>query len=242
MSVDFRGCPAPLVFHDYGHNRVHKDGLRSGRFQAGQGKEKDNQKDKVPRDPADAAGGVQEAGRPEEKQGGEGRKKEEQKMRVTTMMRDHIRDLVMKKVQDRLAKAEKAHDDQETKDKQALDAVREYAASLIPAMTEKVVAFAKKQGLTMFKHPWNRLSGEKEDEDPNYAFLVAVDDDDFEETNTYSTNKSPERKMRQELKEEPKRIRQAVEKAANAIVFSLELGKVKKAELEKLIESTEVEL
>lgn len=160
-------------------------------------------------------------------------------MRVTTMMRDHIRDLVMKKVQDKLAKAEKAHDDQATKDKQALDAVREYTASLIPAMTEKVVAFAKKQGLTMFKHPWNRF--DEKDEDPNYAFSVAVDDD-FEETNTYSINKSPKRKMRQELKEEPKRIRQAVEKAANAIVFSLELGKVKKAELEELIESTEVEL
>ncbi len=161
-------------------------------------------------------------------------------MRVTTMMRDHVRDLVMKKVQDRLEKAENAYDDQATKDKQALDAVREYAASLIPAMTEKVAAFAKKQGLTMFKHPWN-WSGEK-DEDPNYAFSVAVDHDDFEETNTYSNNKSPKRKMRQELEAEPKRIRQAVEKAANSIVFSLELGKVKKAELEELIESTEVEL
>jgi hypothetical protein len=69
-----------------------------------------------------------------------------------------------------------------------------------------------------------------------------VDSYDFEETNQQDNNMSAARNMRKELEEEPKRINKAVDKATNAIVFSLELGKVKKAELEELIESTEVEL
>ena len=65
---------------------------------------------------------------------------------------------------------------------------------------------------------------------------------DFEELNPYDHNTSAARKARKELEEEPKRIRAAVGKAVNAIVFSLELGMVRKAELEELIKSTEVKL
>ena len=160
-------------------------------------------------------------------------------MRVTNSMKDYIHECVEKKVADRLAAAEKAKKDQDTKDSLALKAVEDYAKSLIPEATKKVVAFAKKQGLTWFEHKpsWRGI-----EENVNVALSECVSSDDFEETTSYDCNTSAARKMRKELEDEPKRIRKAVDKATNAIVFSLELGKVRKAELEELIASTEVEL
>ena len=161
-------------------------------------------------------------------------------MRVTNAMKEYIHECVEKKVANKLAAAEKAKKDQIEKDSKAVAAVEEYAKSLIPDVTKKVAAFAKKQGLTWLGHPidWHGVN-EKVD---NQALSECVDSNDFEETNTYDGNESPKRKMRKELEQEPKRIRKAVDKATNAIVFSLELGKVKKAELEDLIAQTEVEL
>jgi hypothetical protein len=155
-------------------------------------------------------------------------------------MKDYIRDYMKKKVADKLAVAEKAKRDQFEKDSKAVKAVKEYAESLIPEATKKVVAFAKEQGLTWFEYKpaWNCLSSKP----VNVAFSATVDSYDFEETNQQDNNMSAARNMRKELEEEPKRINKAVDKATNAIVFSLELGKVKKAELEELIESTEVEI
>ena len=160
-------------------------------------------------------------------------------MRVTCAMKDYIHDCVEKKVADRLAAAKKAHEEQVRRDDKAVEAVAAYAKSLVPAMTEKVVAFAKKQGLTWLEHPinWGGIS-----EDVNQAFSAIVSSNDFGETNSYDANESPERKVRKEIEKEPDRIGKAVEKATNAIVFALELGKVKKAELEELIAGTEVEL
>ena len=160
-------------------------------------------------------------------------------MRVTKDMKGYIHDCVEKKVADRLAAAKKAHEEQVRRDDKAVEAVAAYAKSLVPGMTEKVVAFAKKQGLTWLEHPitWGGV-----EESVNQAFSAIVSSNDFGETNSYDANESPERKMRRKLEKEPGRINKAVEKATNAIVFSLELGKVKKAELEELIASTEVEL
>ena len=160
-------------------------------------------------------------------------------MRVTNSMKDYIHECVEKKVADKLAAAEKAKKDQEVRDQKALEAVEDYAKSLISEATKKVAAFAKRQGLTWLEHriAWNGPS-----KNVNVAFSECVGTDDFEETNAYAANTSVARKMRKELEEEPKRIREAVDKATNAIVFSLELGKVRKAELEELIASTEVEL
>jgi uncharacterized phage protein gp47/JayE len=154
-------------------------------------------------------------------------------------MKDYIRKCVEKKVADKIDAAEKAKKDRIDKDAKALKAVKDYAASLIPEASKKVAAFAKKQGLVWFDHTpaWHGIN-----EDVNVAFSVNVDASDFEETNTSDYNTTAARKMRVELEEEPKRIRKAVNDAVNAIVFSLELGKVKKAELEELIASTEVEL
>lgn len=160
-------------------------------------------------------------------------------MRVTRTMKEYIHERVEKKVADKLAAAEKAEKDQSEKDSEALKAVKDYAKSLIPDVTKKVVAFAKKKGLTWLEHVpgWCGVS-----EDVNVAFSVDVGTRDFAETNTFDCNTTAERKVRKEIGEKPGRIRKAVGDAVNAIVFSLELGKVKKAELEELIASTEVEL
>lgn len=160
-------------------------------------------------------------------------------MRVTNTMKDYIRKCVEKKVEDRVAAAEKAKKDQADKYSKAFKAVEDYAQSLIPDMTKKVAAFAKKQGLTWFDHTpsWRGIN-----ENVNVAFSVSLDSYDFCESNPHDSNTSAERKAHKEIEEEPGRIRKAINEATNAIVFSLELGKVKKAELEELIASTEVEL
>ena len=160
-------------------------------------------------------------------------------MRVTSAMKDYIHDCMEKKVADRLDAAKKAAKEQAERDDKAVADVQKYAESLLPAMTEKVVKFAEKRGLTWLTHPiiWSGVS-----DDDNHAFSVGVSSNDFVETNDREANNSPQRKMRKELEDEPGRIRKALDKAVNAVVFSLELGKVKKAELEELIASTEVEL
>lgn len=160
-------------------------------------------------------------------------------MRVTSTMKDYIRKCVEKKVADKLDEAEKARKAQAEKDSEALKAVKEYAESLIPEASKKVVAFAKKQGLTWFDHvpSWHGIN-----ENDNVAFSVNVDDSDFKETNTSGYNTSAAGMQRKELAEEPVRIKKAVNMAVNAIVFSLEIGKARKAELEEIIASTEVEL
>lgn len=163
-------------------------------------------------------------------------------MRVTNSMKNYIHECVANKVADKLAKAVKAKEDQEAKDRKALKAVEDYAKSLIPAMTEKVAAFAKKQGLTWIPYQFNSFDYRYNENKPNQAFSECTDSSDFEELCRYHANKSSARKIRDELEDEPTRINTAVDKATNAIVFSLELGKVKKAELEELIASTEVEV
>lgn len=163
-------------------------------------------------------------------------------MRVTNSMKNYIHECVANKVADKLTKAVKAKEDQEAKDRKALKAVEDYAKSLIPAMTEKVAAFAKKQGLTWIPYQFNSFDYRYNENKPNLAFSECTNSSDFEELCQYHANKSSARKMREELEDEPKRINTAVDKATNAIVFSLELGKVRKAELEELIASTEVEV
>lgn len=160
-------------------------------------------------------------------------------MRVTGAMKDYIRKCVEKKVADELTAAEKAKKDLVEKDSKALAAVKAYAETLIPEATKKVVAFAKKRGLTWCDHvpTWYGI-----DENVNVALSVSIGSSDFEETNPHEHNTSAAKKMRDEINKKPERIKKAVEDAVNTIVFSLELGKAKKAELEELIASTEVEL
>jgi len=148
-------------------------------------------------------------------------------MRVTKDMKNYIRDLVAKKVEGKLAAAVEAKRKCDDALLKAKKDVLEYARSLIPAMTEKVAKFAKGRGLTF-----------REAENGNFAFATAIVDCDFAEL-TSDDAALPEIKK---IRDEPDRINSAIDKTVNGIVFSLELGKVKKAELEELIASTEVEL
>ena len=156
-------------------------------------------------------------------------------MRVTKDMKEYIRSLVAKKVEGRLAAANEAKRKCDDLAKAKRD-VREYAESLIPAMTEKVAKFAKGRGLTFLDHQYS-YNGQVCD-DKNYAFCVALGDHDYAEL-TPNGAMLPEI---EKVRNEPGRINAAVALSTDGIVFSLELGKVRKAELEELIASTEVEL
>lgn len=160
-------------------------------------------------------------------------------MRVTHTMKNYIRKCVEKKVTGKLDAAKEAKKAQAEKNSEAIEAVKKYAESLIPEVMKKVVAFAKKRGLTWFEHvpTWHGVN-----ENVNVAFAVSVDAHDFEETNPLDSNTADARKPYKKIEAEPGRIIDAVNEAVDAIVFSLELGKVKKAELEELIASTEVKV
>ena len=157
-------------------------------------------------------------------------------MRVTKDMKEYIRSLVAKKVEAKLAAAVEAKRKYDESLVRAKKEVREYAESLIPAMTEKVAKFAKGRGLTFLDHQYS-YNGQVCD-DKNYAFCVALGDHDYAEL-TPNGAMLPEI---EKVRNEPGRINAAVALSTDGIVFSLELGKVRKAELEELIASTEVEL
>lgn len=158
------------------------------------------------------------------------------------MMRNHINTMVMAKVQDKLDAAKAAAEKLRTERHEAVQAVEAYAKLLLPEMTKKVAAFAAKQGLTWLDHEY--LYDGTRRQNPNYAFRVDVtDDDNYAETASYGKHtKSARRRADDEILDEPKHIKVAVEKAVDAICFDLELGKVKKAELEELIKNYKVKL
>lgn len=161
-------------------------------------------------------------------------------MRVTQYMRDHVKSLLMKKVQSRYDAAGAAWKAAEKERHDLLDEVRRYASGLAERSSAQVAAFAARRGLTWIleERDWKgRVEG------PNLAFGVDVGADDFRETASSPRCRDEAKwKARQEIEGEPKRILDAVQKAADAVCFALELGKVGKAELEGLIEETEVEL
>ena len=158
-------------------------------------------------------------------------------MRVTNAMRAYIRDLVAEKVEKRLAAAVKAKAEYDNALDEAGKAVRDYAESLVPAMTEKVAKYAKARGLTYLDHEYD-YAGRKRAE-ANAAFKVILDSDDYMETASGPVDVPPEVAK---LRSEPGRINRAVDRAADAIVFALEVGKARKADLEELIAGTEVKL
>lgn len=163
-------------------------------------------------------------------------------MRVTQMMKNHITTMVTAKVQDKLNSAKAAADKLRKERDAAMQAVEDYAESLLPEMTKKVVEFAAKQGLTWLDHQYN-YDGRRS-RSPNYAFRAAVDDNDnyAETASRGKPANSAQRRRDAEIRDEPSRIKAAIEKTVDAICFDLELGKVKKAELEELIKNCRVKL
>ena len=163
-------------------------------------------------------------------------------MRVTQMMRNHIATVVTDKVRGKLDAAKAAADKLRKERDAAMQAVEDYAESLLPEMTKKVAAFAAKQGLTWLDHQYN-YDG-KRSHSLNHAFRAAVSDTDnyAETTNHGKPVNSAKRRRDAEIRDEPSRIKAAVDKTVDAICFDLELGKVKKAELEELIRNYKVQL
>lgn len=123
-----------------------------------------------------------------------------------------------------------------------MQAVEDYAKSLLPGLTKKVAAFAAKQGLTWLDHEYAYDGTQLKS--LNYAFNINVGDLDnyAETTGRGKPAKSAKRRADDEICNEPARIKAAVEKTVDAICFDLELGKVKRAELEELIKDCKVEL
>lgn len=169
-------------------------------------------------------------------------KREDRKMRVTQMMRNHINTMVLAKVQDKLDAARAAAEKLKAERSAAIEAVKNYAESLLPELTKKVAAFAATKGLTWLDHEYS-YDGAKL-KSPNYAFEACVaDSSNYVETARYGNYaKSAKRRADDEIRNRPQRISDAVKFAVDGICFDLELGKVKKAELEELIANCKVEL
>lgn len=163
-------------------------------------------------------------------------------MRVTQTMKNHITTMVTAKVQDKLNSAKVAADKLRKERDAALQAIEDYAESLLPEMTKKVAEFAAKQGLTWLDHQYN-YDGRRS-RSTNYAFHTEVSDtDNYAETTIHGKPvNSAKRRRDAEIRNEPSRIKEAIEKTVDAICFDLELGKVKKAELEELIRNCKVQL
>lgn len=163
-------------------------------------------------------------------------------MRVTQMMRNHIHTMVLAKVQDKLDAAKAAAEKLKTGRHEAVQAVEDYAKSLLPELTKKVAEFAAKQGLTWLDHEY-AYDGTR-NRSPNYAFNANVSDlDNYAETTSHGKpTQSAKRRADDEICNEPQRIKDAVTLAVDGICFDLELGKVKKAELDELIKNCKVKL
>ena len=163
-------------------------------------------------------------------------------MRVTQMMRNYIHSLVMAKVQGKFDAAEAAAMKLDAKNRAAMQEVTAYANSLLPELTKKVAAFAAKKGLTWLDHRY-AYDGTPY-QHTNYAFAECVSDcGNYVETSVNcKQDKFAKCRAEDEIRNEPQRIKDAVDRAVASICFDLELGKTKKAELEELIKGYEVKL
>ena len=167
-------------------------------------------------------------------------------MRVTAAVREYVRKVVLEKVRDRLQKAELARGKAIAERDARVAKAREIAEEITKKAQEAFVKRCAKLGLTWVPdtYDWNGNVNEK---GGNYALEVRVGQDDFAETmssncNAYKAVKSAERERVEAVCEEPKRIREAAEHAADKLLFELELGKVAKKELDDALKELEVEL
>jgi two-component system nitrate/nitrite sensor histidine kinase NarX len=137
-------------------------------------------------------------------------------------MRNHIATVVTDKVRGKLDAAKAAAEALTKGRSAAMQAVEDYAESLLPEMTKKVAEFAAKQGLTWLDHQYN-YDG-KRSRSLNHAFRTAVSDTDnyAETTNHGKPVNSAKRRRDAEICDEPSRIKAAIE-AITAGVFSKRL-------------------
>lgn len=167
-------------------------------------------------------------------------------MRVTAAVREYVKKVVLEKVRDRLQKAELARGKAISERDARVAKAREIAEEIAKKAQDAFVKRVAKLGLTWVPdtYDWNGNVNEK---GGNYALEVRVGQDDFAETmssncNAYKAVKSVERERVEALYEEPKRIREAAEHAADKLLFELELGKLAKKELDDALNDLEVKV
>ena len=167
-------------------------------------------------------------------------------MRVTSAVREYVKKTVLAKVRDRLQKAELARGEALTGRDAKVAKAREIAKEVAAKAQEAFVKRCAKLGLTWVPDTYN-YNHKLDEKGGNYAFDVHVGQDDFAETMSsncyaYGAVKSAEREAVEKVCGEPHRIREAVNDAADKLLFELELGKVAKKELDEALKDLEVKL
>lgn len=168
-------------------------------------------------------------------------------MRVTSAAKAYVRKAVLAKVADRIKAAEDAAAAATASREEKVEKARKLCEKLCAEAQAKFVKEVKKLGLTFIPDLY-RWNGDVE-KGGNLMVEIDVDRDDFVETLTASRdaevarcNPCAEREEFCRIADEPSRIRDAANAAAEKLLFELELGKVAKGELNKLLEDLEVEV
>lgn len=167
-------------------------------------------------------------------------------MRVTGAVREYVRKAVLSKVADRLKEAEEAKEAAVAARDAKVEKAEELCRRICAEAQAKFAREAKKLGLTFIPDSYNSYT-DKVTEGGNRAVVAAVGCDDFVETvarNSLAARHNPSagRERFYEIVDEPKRIREAAEQAADRLLFELELGKIAKKEMDELLEKLEVEI
>lgn len=167
-------------------------------------------------------------------------------MRVTCAVREYVRKAVLAKVAGRLKVAEEAKEAATAARDEKVERARKLCEKLCAETQAKFVKEAKKLGLTFIPDSYVSWSGRIE-KGGNRVIRADVDSDSFAETvseNCSAARHNPcaARDEFEKIAGEPDRIRKAANAAADRLLFELELGKVAKGELDRLLKELEVEL
>lgn len=166
-------------------------------------------------------------------------------MRVTAAMREYVRKVVLAKVAGKIEAAEEAAKVAKDNRDAKFEKAKALCEKLCAEAQTKFAKEVKKLGLTFIPDSyWNG----KVEKGGNVAVRANIELDDFVETLTSRNslkaklNPSGVREVFYELVDEPQRIREAAEQAADKLLFELELGKVAKKELDEALKELEVKL
>lgn len=164
-------------------------------------------------------------------------------MRVTCAVREYVRKEVLAKVAARLKAAEEAAAGASGAYADKVVKARELCEKMCAETQAKFAKEAKKLGLTLItdSYDWNGMVVK----DGNRVITVQISPHDFVETvdrdcRAASFHPNAEREEFYRLVDEPKRIRDAANRAADKLLFELELGKVAKGELDNMLTELEV--
>lgn len=170
-------------------------------------------------------------------------------MRVTSAVREYVKNAVLAKVAGRLKEAEAAKEAAVAARSAKVEEARKLCEKLCAEAQAEFVKEAKERlGLTFIPDLYSPWYGGTVEKGANTAFKADVDHDDFVETMTSRgdlrarSNPCADRDGFDRIVDRPSRIRKAADAAAGRLLFELELGKVAKGELDGLLEGLEVEI